>query len=161
MKKCEEELAKNPKNFSALVWHGGGLHFQGGRAFARGDTAAGIDLNSRGMKEMADAVALAPDSLQTRIPRGAILLGAARFVDDSIAKPLLDLALADYEKVFEIQSPYLKNLSPHGEGELLGALADVYRRLGNTAKSREYLERIVADLPGSPYEKQTKRWLAD
>jgi tetratricopeptide (TPR) repeat protein len=161
MKKCEEELAKDPKNFSALVWHGGGLHFQGGQAFARGDSATGMELNRRGMKEMADAVALAPDSLQTRIPRGAILLGAARYVDDSIGRPMLDLAVADYEKVYEMQSPSLKTLGTHAEGELLGGLADVYRRLGNTAKSREYLERIVADLPGSAYEKQAKRWLAD
>jgi tetratricopeptide (TPR) repeat protein len=161
MKKCEEELAKDPKNFSALVWHGGELHFRGGQAFARGDSAAGMELNHRGMQEMADAVALAPDSLQTRIPRGAILLGAARYVDDSIAKPMLDLAVVDFEKAYEIQLPYLKNLGTHGEGELLGALADVYRRLGDTAKSREYLDRMVGDLPGTLYEKQAKRWLAD
>src|SRR5260370_20114628 len=130
---------------------------RGGQAFARGDPATGLELDRRGMQEMADAVALAPDILQTRIPRCAILLWVARFVDDSIANPMLDLALADYETVFEIQSPYLKNLCMHGEGELLGALADVYRRLGNIAKSREYLVRIVADLPGTPYEKQAKR----
>src|SRR5260370_39749570 len=79
---------------------------RGGQAFARGDPATGLELDRRGMQEIVDAGALAPDSLQTRIPRGAILLGAARFVDDSIAHPILDLRLADYDAVFELHCPY-------------------------------------------------------
>jgi len=161
MQKCEEELAKNPKNYSAMVWHGGGLYFRAGQAFRVGDTEKGLELNQRGMKEMADAVALAPDSLQTRIPRGAILVGGARFVDEARARPMLDLAASDYEKAFELQKPFLKNLGTHSEGELLGGLADIYRRLGDASKSREYLQRIVDDLPGTVYEKQARRWMAD
>ena len=161
MQKCEEELAKNPKNYSAMVWHGGGLYVRAGQAFQRGDTAKGIELNQKGLKEMADAVALAPDSLQTRIPRGSILLGGARYVDEAISKPMIEIAATDFEKAFELQKTQLKNLGTHSEGELLGALADIYRRLGDAAKSREYLQRIVDDLPGTSYEKQARRWMAD
>jgi hypothetical protein len=161
MKTCEEMLAANPKDPAALVWHGGGVFFQAGMAFRNGDATKGVELNQRGLKEMNDAVALAPDSLQTRIPRGAILIASARFMEDAFAKPLLVTGVADYEKVLELEQPYLQNVSVHGRGELLGGLADGYRRLGNTEKSREFLQRMVQELPGSPYQKQAQRWLAD
>ena len=161
MKKCDEVLAKDPNNPQAMVWHGGGVYFQSGLAFRRCDTAAGIELNQRGLKEMASGVALAPESLQTRIPRGAILIASARFVDDGVARPILETGLADYEKALELQKPFYSQMSVHAKGELLGGLADASRRLGNSGKSREYLERLVRELPGSPYEKQSRRWLGD
>src|ERR1700730_2395131 len=76
MKKCEVVLATEPRNPPALVWHGAGLYFQSGQAFRRGDTVAGLEMNRRGLKEMADAVALEQESLQTRIPRAAIFIGS-------------------------------------------------------------------------------------
>jgi tetratricopeptide (TPR) repeat protein len=161
MKECEEILAKDPKNPSALVWHGGGLYFRAGRAFREGDTAKGLELFHRGQGEMNEAVSLAPESIQTRIPRGAILLASARFQDDSIAKPLLETATSDYEKALELEKGYFDQASTHSKGELIGGLADAYRRLGNMAKARENLDRLVKELPGTLYEKQASRWLRD
>lgn len=161
MKTCEQALAANPKDPAALVWHGGGMYFQAGQAFRKGDATTGVELQQRGLKEMNDAVTLAPESLETRIPRGAILIAGARFIDDVRAKALLQTSVSDYQKALELQSPNLTALGVHSQGELLGGLADAYRRLGNMEKSREYLERMVRDLPGSPYEKQARRWLAD
>jgi tetratricopeptide (TPR) repeat protein len=161
MKTCEQALAKDPKDPSALVWHGSGLYFQAGVAYRKGDIDAGKKLRLQGMQEMNDAVTLAPDSLQTRIPRGAILIASARFMDDALAKPLLETGVADYEKAMDLEKDYLPTASVHSRGELIGGLADGYRRLGNTEKSRELLQRLVRELPGSPYEKQAKRWLTD
>jgi tetratricopeptide (TPR) repeat protein len=162
MKTCEDALAKNPKNAGALVWHGSGLYVESGIAFRKGDTATGQELNARGLKEMADAIALEPESVQTRIPRAAILISSARYIDnDAIVKPLLEIAVGDYEKVMQIEEKYFETVGTHGHGELLGGLADGYRRLGNFDKSRALLERMVKDLPGTPYETQAKRWLVD
>jgi tetratricopeptide (TPR) repeat protein len=161
MKTCEQALAANPKDAPALVWHGSGLYFQSGVAYRKGDIDAGTKLRRQGMQEMEDAVTLAPDSLQTRIPRGAILIASARFMDDALAKPLLETGVADYERAMDLEKAYLPTASVHSRGELIGGLADGYRRLGNTEKSRELLQRLVQELPGSLYEKQAKRWLAD
>jgi len=161
MKTCEQALAANPKDPSALVWHGGGLYYQSGIAYRNGDIATGAKLRRQGTQEMNDAVALAPDSLQTRVPRGAILLASSRFVDDATARPLLETSVADYEKAMDLEKDFRPNASVHARGELIGGLADGYRRLGNTEKSRELLQRLVRELPGSPYEKQATRWLAD
>jgi hypothetical protein len=161
MKTCEQALAADSKDPGALVWHGGGVFFQSGQAFRKGDSTIGMELQQRGLKEMSDGVALAPDSLTTRVPRGAILIASARFMEDIYAKPLVETGVADFQKALELQTPNFASLAVHSRGELLGGLADGYRRLGNNEKSREYLERMVRDLPGSPYEKQARRWLAD
>jgi len=161
MKTCEEALAANPKDPAALVWHGGGIFFESGQQFRKGDAGKGIELQQRGLKEMNEAVSLAPGSLTTRIPRGAILIASGRFMDDIYAKPLVETGVTDFEKALEIQAPNAANLGTHSLGELLGGLADGYRRLGNAEKSKEYLERMVKDLPGTPYERQARRWLSD
>ena len=64
MEACERTLAVQPKHPSALVWHGSGLFFQSGRAFQQGDMATGAALWERGLGEMNEAVALAPDDLR-------------------------------------------------------------------------------------------------
>jgi tetratricopeptide (TPR) repeat protein len=163
MQTCEKTLANDPRNGAALVWHGGGLFFQSGLAFARGDRAKGIELKQRGLKEMDDAVALWPESLQTRIPRGAMLISTGRYMDDASARPLIEKGVADYEKALSLEKLYFNfdGMSVHSKGELMGGLADGYRRLGDTEKSRELLQRIVAELPNSVYDTQARRWLND
>ena len=44
--------------------------------------------------------------------------------------------------------------------ELLGGLAVGYRLLGDRDNATRYLKRIVAELPGTPYEARAKAWLA-
>jgi hypothetical protein len=103
MAACERTLAREPKHPEALVWHGSGLFFQAGQAFQQGDMARGGTLWDRGLAEMNEAVSLAPDSLAVVIPRGAVLLQAARFVPAPMAEPLLKTGVADFEHVLELQ----------------------------------------------------------
>jgi pentatricopeptide repeat protein len=161
MKTCEDALAKDPKNASAMVWHGAGVYVRGGIMIGKGDYATGKPMAARGSQEMADAVALNPESVQTRIPRAAIFLSAARRMDDTFSKPILETAVGDYEKVMQIQQSYFDSLPTHTKGEILGGLADGYRRLGNYDKASKLLERMVKELPGTPYETQAKQWLVD
>ena len=161
MQTCERVLATDAKNGPAHVWHGTGLFFQSGLAFARRDTAKGVELRKLGLKEMDDGVALWPDSVQTLIPRGAMLISTGRFLDDQQAQPLIEKGIADYEKVLEIEKPYFAGLSVHARGELMGGLADAYRRVGQPDKAREFLQRITQDLPNSAYDRQARQWLSD
>ena len=161
MDTCEKALAADPKNAAALVWHGGGLFFLSGEKFRDGDWRAGIEMQNRGLKEMDDAVALAPDSLQTLIPRGATLLASAPyFPDDATARPILVKAVADYENVDRLQRTTGAPRAVHSRGELYGGLAVGYRLLGDRDNATKYLQRIVAELPGTPYAAQAGEWLA-
>ena len=161
MKLCEEELARNPANAQALVWHGSGVFFQSGQFFKAGDRAKGGEYWQRGLAEMEQAVQIAPDHLGVRIPRGATLLTASRNLPNpEIARPLIETGLADFEHTLEIQKLYFDKLGTHPRGELLIELADGYARLGKEDQARILFERIRAALPGTPYAANAEKWLA-
>lgn len=159
MKMCQDALAENPKNAEALVWHGSGLYFESGQAFRAGDMQKGMQLFQRGIQEMDDAVAMSPDGIGVRIPRGAVLLTGSRRMAPDMAKPLVEKAVADYERAYEIQGPDLSGLGTHPRGELMIGLADGYNRLGNAEKAQMWFERIQKELPGTPYAKSAGTWL--
>jgi tetratricopeptide (TPR) repeat protein len=160
MKICEDILAAEPKNAQAMVWHGAGVLFEAGQEFQHGDQQKGQDLWQRGLKEMDDAAELAPDNLGVRIPRGAVLLTASRYLPSpEMARPLVDKGLTDFEKAYEIQGPDLGSLGTHPRGELMIGLADGYSRAGNPEKAQAWFERIQKELKGTPYEKSASIWL--
>jgi tetratricopeptide (TPR) repeat protein len=159
MEACERTLAREPKHPEALVWHGAGLFFQSGQLFQRGDAAAGSGLWDRGLAEMNEAVSLAPDSLGVVIPRGAVLLQAARFTPPAMSRPLLEIGVRDYERVLELQKSYFHTLGDHPKGELLFGLAEGYARLGDNIKARIYFERLIADAPASGQAPRGRAWL--
>jgi hypothetical protein len=159
MKICEELLASNPKNAEALVWHGTGLYFQGGNAFQKGDAQTGGALVQRGMKEMDEAIALAPNTVGVRIPRGAFLLTASRRVPDpAIARSMVERGVSDLEKAYELQYDRLDKLGTHPKGELLLGLADGYTRLGQLEKAQPMIDRILAEMKGTRYEGSAQLW---
>jgi len=161
MKVCEEELARNPANAAALVWHGSGVFVQSRTYFRAGDQAKGMEFWQRGLGEMDNAVKMAPDELGVRIPRGAVLLTASRTLPNAeMAHPLIEKGVGDFEHVLEIQKPYFDTLGAHPRGELLIGLADGYARLGKDEQATAYFERIRAALPGTPYSASAEKWLA-
>jgi tetratricopeptide (TPR) repeat protein len=159
MKVCEQMLAKNPKHAEALVWHGSGLLFISGQHFQKGDSQKGIELWTRGLKEMDEAVALAPENVGVLIPRGAVLLSASAQAPPEFGKPLLEKALGDYEKVLKIQQAYFDKLSSHARGELLFGLAEGWNRRGDAEKARSYFERLVKEAKGTGRDKQAAMFL--
>src|SRR5260370_39528306 len=91
MKICEDILASDPKNAEAMVWHGAGLFYRSGIAFRNGDQQSGMELWQSGLKQMDDAVIIAPDNLGVRIPRGARRLTASRMlVNPARTHPLIE-----------------------------------------------------------------------
>ncbi len=159
MEACERTLARDAKHSEALVWHGSGLFFQAGQAFQRGDMANGGPLWERGLAEMDEAVSLAPDSLAVVIPRGAVLLQAARSVPPAMAEPLLQTGVRDFEHVLDLQKSYFHTLGDHPKGELLFGLADGYARLGDKVKARAYFERLIAEAPASGQAPRGRAWI--
>ena len=161
MKLCEEELAKNPGDAAALVWHGSGVFFESRNYFRSGDRAKGVEFWERGLGEMDKAVKMGPDSLSVRIPRGAVLLTAARVLPDADrARPLVEKGVGDFEHALEIQKPYFDTLGTHQRGELLIGLADGYARLGKDDQAAAFFERIRTALPGTAYAASAEKWLA-
>jgi tetratricopeptide (TPR) repeat protein len=160
MEACEQALARNPKDPGALVWHGNGLFFKSGEILRTGDWQAGLKMQQQALKEMDDAVALAPNDLQTLIPRGAgLLAGAPFFPDEATARPLVTKAVGDYEKALTLQAG--RNIVGHSRGELLGGLAVGYRLLGDRDRTAQYLRRIVDEMPDTAYAERANDWLSN
>ena len=162
MRLIETTLAGNPRHPEALAWHGSGLLARAALAFQKGETGTGTDLWQRGLKDLDDAVVMAPDNVGVLIPRGATLLELTRTLPDAAeAKRLLTRGVADYEKVLELQAPYFRYLSDHARGELLFGLAEGLHRLGAHDRARPYLKRLVEEARNSEYGSIAAAWLND
>ncbi len=143
-----------------MVWHGAILFAEAGRSFQKGDVAAGGELLQRGIKEMSDAVVLAPANPGVLIPRAAVLIEGTKGMPPEMARPLLESAVANYERALEVQAPQWAALGDHGKGELLFGLAEASARLGRQDKARGYFERLIAEAPGSGQTPRAKEWMA-
>ena len=162
MKLCEATLATDPAHPDALVWHGAGLMFLAGRAAAAQDPVAARARVRQGRAEMDRALEIAPDSLSVMLVRAVVLSSAApRMRDREAARTALQSAVAGFERALTIQQPYFDRLSAHARGELLAGLAESHARLGDMARARAYLERMVSELPDTPYEARARAWLED
>jgi tetratricopeptide (TPR) repeat protein len=160
MKICEDALAANPNNPEAMVWHGSGFAYKSFDAFRSGDQAKGISLWQKGTQEMDAAVALAPDNVGVRIPRGAFLLTSSHFMHDpALARSVIQTGVADFERTYELQKDRFAKLGTHPRGELLLGLADGYSRLGDQQKAAQWFERIKTELKGTAYEESANLWL--
>lgn len=151
-----ETLAANPDHAEALVWRGDGRLFLAGQAFQRGAIAEGLKLSGEGIADMERAVSLAPNDIAVRVPRASGLQPYARALrrfDRAAADKLTAIAIGDLEFVVAASQPRWSKLSEHGRGELLGALAEGWLSLGETAKASTYLDRMSNELAGTAYAK--------
>jgi len=149
MKVCEAELAKNPKHAEAMVWHGAGIVGRASLAFRAGDRANGIELYTKGLAEMDAAVALAPNDVGVRIPRGAVVLAMAPFVPEPEKTKLLERGIADYETTYEVQKTEFAKLTLHSREQLLYGLVDGYAMLKKADKATEMFARMKNQAAGS------------
>src|SRR5262249_17970711 len=76
-----------------------------------------------------------------------VLLEAPRNMPIETARPLVQSAVANYERALELQAATFASLGDHAKGELLFGLADGWARLGDAQKARRYFERLVAGAP--------------
>jgi len=157
---CERTLEQHPQHPEAMVWHGAVAIVRSRQAFQNGDAAAGQQQFARGVKEMTDAVALAPNSPGVLIPRGAVLFEATRGMPPEMARPLVQSAIANYERALEVQAPSFATLGDHAKGELLFGLADGWARVGDAQKARQYFERLIADAPSSGQTAKAREFMA-
>lgn len=164
MKLIDDTLAKEPDHAEALVWRGNGRLFMAGQAFQGGDTTSGQKLYAGGLADMERAVALAPNAIAVRVPRASGLLPTARTVrraNRAEADRLTRIAVDDFEFVLQASQSGWSRMSEHARGEVLGALAESWQALDDDAKASVFLDRMIAELAGTPYAKNAAIRRAD
>jgi tetratricopeptide (TPR) repeat protein len=161
MKAAAATIAAEPNHAEALVWHGSGLYYLAGQAFQKGDMPKGMELYGKALAQMDKAVALDPDNIGVRIPRGAgLLAGSAPQPMDNRVRAEVKRALDDYQHAFNLQKDHLDKLSPHSLGQLLLGLGDAYQRLGDKTNAKLYFDMMEAKLPNTEYAKRAAAWKA-
>ena len=149
---CAETLEADPDHPPALVWQAAGWQFQSGMAYQRGDWGTGQALFDKSLAQFDRAVSLAPDDVEVLIPRATALQGSARYITYAPTRTsLLNTVVGDYSRILDLQAPYFDSLTVHSRGEILGGLAEALWRLERRDESRVYLNRMMDELPESPY----------
>jgi hypothetical protein len=161
MRTIEGIMSENPNDPVVKVLFGTGLFARAGVAFGRGEMEKAMPLWQSALNEMGQAVELAPENILVRARRGVVLISASRETPPAMAKPLIETAVGDFEKVLQIREAKntLAQGSEHQRGELLTSLADGWSRLGDPDKARGYFERITRELKGTVYEERARAWL--
>lgn len=70
-------------------------------------------------------------------------------------------AYDSYKFLWKFQGPSVEQLPVHLRGELLAGLAQSAQRTGHAEETTQYLDKIIAVLPNTPYEPIAKRWKAN
>jgi tetratricopeptide (TPR) repeat protein len=158
----EKRLSEQPDHAEALVWRGAARYWRAGQAFAAGDIAGGQTLAATAMVDLDRAISLQPNNIGVLIPRAAVLLVAARNQrDPARTQDLAARAAADYETALAMRQGAFDRLGQHNRGEYLSGLAESWALAGNREKAETYLQRILAELPNSPYSSRAAAKLAD
>jgi tetratricopeptide (TPR) repeat protein len=161
MTATEKELAANPDNGSALVWHGLGVAMLSQRQAQAGNLQGAMAMLQKGLAEMARAVELEPDNIGVRIPRGSALREISREMPPGMSEPLLEAARTDFQHAFDLQKARLDQVAtPHPLGELLQGLGDIYSRQGKPDEAAKYYMMIQERLPGTEYAARGAEWTA-
>jgi hypothetical protein len=70
-------------------------------------------------------------------------------------------AATGFETALILRQGAVAGLAQHNRGEYLSGLAESWALAGNQGKAEDYLERILVELPGSPYAERAAAKLAD
>ena len=162
MSVIEKRLSEEPDHAEALVWRGAARYWRAGQAFAAGDIAGGQTLAATAMADLDRAISLQPNNIGVLVPRAAVLLVAARNQrDPALKQDLAARAAADYETALALRQGAFDRLGQHNRGEYLSGLAESWALAGHREKAETYLQRILAELPNSPYAARAAAKLAD
>ena len=161
IKKLDAILAGQPDNAGALAWRASIDYYRAVRAHEQGDRAKFERLYQQSMDAFRNLYETAPQDISVlAVTSGATSLFAGRFPEPQRTESF-QLSRDRFEALARAQSEFFDKMPAHHRGEVLAGLAQAEEHLGNRARSREHLTRIVNTLGGTPYELPARKWLDD
>jgi hypothetical protein len=94
------------------------------------------------------------------ITGGTLVLFADRLPAEHRA-PAWAQAYDAYALLWKGQSQVIEKLPVHHRGEVLAGLAQAAQRTGRAEEAAQHVDRMLALLQGTPYERAAKEWKAD
>lgn len=152
-------LEKRPDaKYSLLAWKAGAALYHAVRAHENKQPEEFKKNYQRALDLFAEASKTSPNSGEVEaITGGSYALLADRLPQEYRAAGWAQ-AYAAYQMLWKMQEPALDKLPVHFRGELLGGLAQSAQRTGRAQEVDQYLDKMLAVLGNTPYEKAARRW---
>lgn len=152
-------LEKRPAAKSSLLaWKGGAALYHAVRAHENKQADEFKKNYQRAVDLFAEAGKTSPGTGEVEaIMGGSYALLADRLPEEYRAASWAQ-AYTAYQTLWKMQEPALDKLPVHFRGELLGGLAQSAQRTGRSQEVDQYLDKMLAVLGNTPYEKAAKRW---
>jgi hypothetical protein len=161
-KKIEMLLQQRPAEKPALlVWKAGVLLYRAVRALEARQPAEFEEKYRRAIDLLAEAKKLGPNDLGVTAATAGIYSMMADRLPEKYRAAAWSTAYESYQLLWKKQAPFVQQLPTHLRGEMLAGLAQSAQRTGRTKELDEYLGKIQAVLPDTPYARVARQWKDD
>lgn len=110
---------------------------------------------------LAQARKLGPANLGVAAITGGLYAMMADRLPESVRGTAWSTAYDSYQNLWKFQAAMVEKLPLHLRGELLGGLAQSSQRTGHTKELSQWLDKIQAMAPDSPYARVAGQWKED
>lgn len=158
-KNIDKLLEQRPRARAELLsWKGGATLYRAVMAREAGDNESFKRLFDQSLEYMAEAKKLAPlHPAVAAIVGGSYLTFADRLPEEHRAAAW-DACYENYHVMWKQQSRLVERLPVHIRGELLAGLAQSAERTGRREELAEHLDKIIAVLPDTDYQRVAQQW---
>lgn len=155
-------LEKRPnEKADLLAWQGGAALYRAVRAYENKQDAEFQQDYRQALDYFTQAKQITPLSGGAIAVIGGSNLVLADRLPQEYRAAAWSQAYAGYQMLWKGQGPMVDRLPLHLKGELLGGLAQSAQRTGHTEEATQYVDKIIASMPNTPYEKVAKQWKAN
>lgn len=155
-------LDKRPESKSELLaWQGGATLYHAVRAYEANRNDEFQQKYRQALDLFAQAKQLGPQNGGVAaVTGGSYVVFSDRLPKETRAAAWTQ-AYEAYQLLWKQQGSAIERFPVHMRGELLGGLAQSAQRTGHTQETEQYLDKILAVLPNTPYEPIAKQWKAN
>jgi len=144
-----------------LAWKGGALLY---RAVIANENKR-ADEFQRYYRQALDAFAEAKKTTSGNEALPAIAGGSFALFADRLPSEYRAAAWStsyeNYQALYKLQAPFVDKLPLHLKGEVLAGVAQSAQRTGRKEEAAQFVDKMLALLPGTPYEPVAKKWKAN
>jgi tetratricopeptide (TPR) repeat protein len=152
-------LEQRPEERTTLLaWKGGAALYRAVRALENNRAEEFRDNYRQALDLFSEAGKLGPDDLEVDAVTGGTYVVFADRLPEEYRAAAWSRAYDSYRRLWTRQGAVVTELPTHLRGELLGGLAQSAQRTGRSREADEYLDKILALLPDTPYEPIAKQW---
>src|SRR5262245_2213559 len=152
-------LKQRPEAKAPLLgWQASTLLYRATRAHENGQSDKYRELHQQSLALFEEANRLDGESVGVAAVTGGSFAILADRLPKADQADGWSRAYSAYQKLWKLQSPAVDKLPLHIRGELLAGLAQSAQRTGRSQEAAQFLEKIQALLPDTPYANAAQQW---